>query len=596
MSPRRPHLRNRKRIKAPRRFDDEGPDTSSPRQNLHEESEASSELEEEIYHSPEPKKPKSKARAYRGQVIEFDPNLPPAAFPTLDHPDYVHNGGHVAIDLESYLSRSQSANPSLASSQVIDPDLLSRGCHREEIDLSGDQSTMTSTTTDLSRRVSQSLMQTSITVQKQPRASIPSSIYGEPTDNGPRNPVWASNMARMEEAGKMSDLDRDIMDMESEDEGHRLINTASKFPAWADLTVTHKLDLADAIGELFYPNAFQVMHRLRLSVPEKNEFLELLNKRQDREAREKANQQKLQEQTKDALLQGKHLSQSTFHEMVEANLYGTVDEDDHNQTCPCELDKARAYLTYCGFNPALAGEWWDVPTISNAASGTQPSLSGTAAAPPPPEYSRGYWSRRPAGSSPQHAPHRTQQRIDPRIDPRFGPRFDPRFDPRVYLVPPSIRGPVPQHRPTPTHALIAQHSPAAPLSKVPVQSYRVASCNQNGNPNAGYQGAARIPQRNFQALPEKPNASTSPDLRAINSALLTAGGTSAVLPAPLGQPSPPSNSDFQASNPLPTGLGRNQTLQSNGDPYMGASSPQGSGGIVRSGGWVNKKKRKKSAS
>ena len=603
MSPRRPHLRNRKRIKAPRRFDDDGPDTSSPRQDSHEESEESSELEEEIYYSPEPKQPKSKARAYRGQVIEFNPNLPPAAFPTLDHPDYVHNGGHVAIDLESYLSRSQSANPSLTGSEAIDPDLLGRGCHREAIELIGDQSTMTSTTTDFSRRVSQSLMQTSITVQKQPRASIPSSIYGEPTDNGPRNPVWASNMTRMEEAGRLSDLDREIMDMESEDQGHKLINTTRKFPAWADLTVTHKLDLADAIGELFYPNAFQVMHRLRLGVPEKKEFLELLNQRQDREAREKANQQKLQEQTKDALLQGKHLSQYTFHEMVEANLYGTVDEDDHNQTCPCELEKARAYLIYCGFDPALAGEWWDVPTISSAASGTQPSLSGTAAAPPSPEYSRGYWSRRPAQlvSSLQQAPYRPKPRLDPQFDPRFGPRVDP----RLYLVPPSIRGALPQHRstqgalpqrrPTPAHALIAQHSPAAPLSKVPVQSYRVAPGNQNGNLRGGYQGAARIPQRSIQALPGKPNPSTSPDLRAINNALLTVGGTSAVLPAPQGQPSPPSNSNFQASRSLPTESGRNQTGQSNEDPYMGASSPQGSGGIVKNGDSVNKKKRKKSA-
>lgn len=548
MSPRRPRLRNRKRIKAPRRFDDEGPDTSSPRQDSHEESEENSELEEETYRSPDPKKPKSKARAYRGQVIEFNPNLSPAAFPTLDHPGYVHNGGHVAIDLQSYL------------------------------------------TTDFSRRVSPSLMQSSITVQKQPRVSKPSSIYGEPTDNGPRNPVWASNMARMEEAGKMSDFARDIMDMESEGEGRKLINTGRKFPAWADLTDTHKLDLADAIGELFHPNAFQVMHQLRLSVLEKKKFLELLRQRQEQEAREEANQHKLQEQTKDALLQGKNLSQSTFHEMVEANLYGTVDEDDHNQTCPYELEKARAYLVYCGFDPALAGEWWDVPTISNAASRTQPGLLSTAAAPPPPESTRGYWSQRPAllRSSLQQPSHRPQPRIDP--------RFDPRFNPRPYPVPPSIRGPLPQHRPTPT--LIAQHSPAAPLSKVPVQSYKVAPSNQNGNPQAGYQGAARIPQRNIQALPEKPNASTSPDLRAINNALLKAGGASAVRPAPQGRPSLPSNSNFQASNPLPTGPagpGRNQTGQSNGDPYMGASSPQGSGGILKSGSSVNNKKRRKSA-
>lgn len=594
MSPRRPHLRNRKRIKAPRRFDDDGPGTSSPRQDSYEEeSEESSELEEEIYNSPNPKKPKSKTRAYRGQVIEFNPNLPPAAFPTLDHPNYVHNGGNVAIDLDLYLSGSQSGSPSLAGSEAIHPDLLGRGCHSEETDLTGNQPTMKSTTTGFSRRGSQSLMQTSIIVQKRPRASIPSSMYGEPTDNGPRNPIWASNMARMEEAGKMSDLRRAaIMDMESSDEEDRavrrtkLAKTASipQFLAWADLTVTHKLDLADAIGR-FYPNAWQVMHLLRLSVPEKRELAGLLDERRDRDSREEANQQRLQEQTKDALLTSKHLTQSAFHEMVEVNLYGTIDEDDHNQTCPRELEKAKAYMRYCGFNPALAASNWDVPTISNAASGTESrtvqrkpkaSLPGTAAGQTPPNHSNGHFSQRPALVT------SSQQASCPP-------------DPRLKLVPQSTQGAPPQHRPTPAHALIAQHSPAAPLSKVPVQSYRVASGNQSGNLHAGYQGAARIPQNKFRALPEKPNASTGPDLRAINIALSTARGTSAVLPTPKGPHSPPLDSYSQALKPLPTGPRRNQNHQSNGNSNMGASAADGSGGIVENGDSVNKKKRKKGA-
>lgn len=571
----------------------------------------SSVLEEETYRTPEPKKPKSKARAYRGRVTEFNPNLPPAAFPTLDHPDYVHNGGNVAIDLELHLPGPQSGVPGLAGFEAINRETVGRSCHLDEIDLTGDQSSVTSNITDFSRRESQSLMQTSITVQNQPRPSIPSSMYGEPTDNGPRNPVWVSNMARIEEAANMSDMARDIMDMDSDEEDLSR-PTDEKFPAWADLTATHQLDLADAIGELFYPNVYQVMYRLRLSVPEKNKFIELLIQRQERDAREEANQQRLQEQTKDALLQDKRLSQSTFHEMVETNLYESVDENDHNQTCPCELEKARAYLRYCGFDPALADKSWDVPAISNAANSTQPkpaqkrpkqskhndALMYAEARnflyPPNPRL----WSKEAQMQLAQHqAAQQAQYQVQlaayqAAMAQRQAAMAQHRPTPTQALTQ-STQGALPQHPtpahsqtlstqgmllqhgPTPTHALIAQHSPAAPRSQVPVQSYRVGP--------------------NFRALTGKPNASSSTDLQARNNALLTAGSKSGVLPAALGHHSPRFDSHAQASNLLPAGPPRNETRQSNEDPYMGASTPQESSVTVENGNSINKKKRKKGA-
>lgn len=531
MSPRKRHLRNRKRIKGPRRFEDADVITSSPLQELHEESEASSELEQEIYESPKPKKPKP---AYHGEVIEFDPNLPPAAFPTLDHPDYVHNGGNIPIDFESHLSGLQSQEPGLAGSEGINSGSLGRSRHHEEIDLTGNHPTMTSTTADSTLRGSQTVMQTSMEVQKQRRAFMPTSIYGEPTDNGPRNPIWASNMALMEEAGRMSDLDRNILEMVTSDEEDgaarptKLARTDStpEFPAWDDLTVAHKLDLADTIGEL-YPDPSQVMHQLRLSVSQKEELVELLIQRQDRAAREEANQQRLQQQTKDALLQGTRLSQTVFHQMVEENLYGAISEDDHLQTNLKELKKARAYLRYCGFNPARANGSWDVPSISNAATGTQsrpaqskPKASRSSiAAQTPPRPSEGPFSRRPALLTPsQPASHPP--------------------DPRLGLLQQHTQGAMPQHRPTPAHALIAQHSPAAPLSKVPLQTFRVAPGNQSGDPS-----------------------------RSIDSS------------APRGLPTAQRNGESQGS----------------GNHNVGAAAPQGTGGIVENGDSDNKKKRKKGA-
>ncbi|KAF6228690.1 hypothetical protein HO173_011709 [Letharia columbiana] len=591
MSPRKHNLRNRKRIKTPRRFEDEDISTSSPpRQEPHEESKESSELEQEIYESPKPRKPKSKARAYRGEVTEFNPNLPPAAFPTLDHSDYVHNGGNTAFDLESHLSGSQSQKPRLAGSEAINPNFIGRGRHREQIDLTADHPTMTSTTAESRHRGSQNVLPTSSTVQKQPRASLSSSIYGEPTDNGPRNPIWVSNMARMKEAGRMSDLDRNILEMESSDEENaavrstKLARTASipDFPAWNSLTVAHKLDLADAIAEL-YPDPAQVMHQLRLSLSQKTELVELLIQRQNRVAGEEANQQSLQKQTQDILLQGRHLSQSAFHQMVEENLYGTINEDDHLRTTLMELKKARAYLRYCGFDPELADSNWDVPSISDAASGTKPgpvqskpkaSLSSTAAQNSP-SASKVPFSRRPTLVTPSQ---RASNPPDARLEP----------------VQQRTQALLPGHRPTLVHALIAQHSPAAPLSKVPIQSYRVVPGSQSGDLRARYQSTSRIPPPTLPALPVQRNTLTGSDLRAFNNELLKARGASSVLPTPQEEHSSSVGSHSRAPQGLPPAR-RDQNRQSNGNPNVGASAPQETGGVMKNGDSVNKKKRKKSA-
>ena len=459
MSPRRPHLRNRKKIKAPKRFEDEyGDDKTSPtRQESPEEvhvSEESSELEEEIYEPPKPKTPKSKNRpAYRGKVTEFNPNLPPAAFPTLDHPSYVHNGGTVAIDLESHSLGSKSQE--LEGHEAVNPDPLDRDPHPEEADLTEKFPVPTPTTADFTHRNSQFGMQGSEKGQKQARGNIwPSSVHGGPNDNGPQNPIWASNMARMVEAGKMSDLDRIMLEMETSDEEDAATdrrskfarkNSTQKFPAWDDLTVTHKLDLADAIAE-FYPDPEHVMHQLRLNPSQKKELVELLIERQGRAAREEANQQTSMNQTKEMLLRGEPLAQAKFHQMEE-NLYENIQEDHHIQTNLVELKKARAYLGHCGLDPALADSNWDVPPIPNVAE-PEP-----AQAPLRPSEEEESSSSRPAlSTSFQEAPHL------PDPHPELGQQQQPQALASQYR---------------PSTAPHAQQSPLAPLFSAPIRPHRV---------------------------------------------------------------------------------------------------------------------------
>ena len=590
MSPRRPHLRNRKNIKAPSRYKD-ADNTSSPlRQESNEELEESSGLDEEIYESSKPRKPKIKRPAYHGKVTEFNPNLPPAAFPTLDHPDYVHNGGNVAIDVESHLLGFHTRERKLSGSEAIDPASLDRGCRPETIDLTGDLPAKTSATADLAHRGSRGALQNSITVQKQPQGTMLSSMYGEPTDNGPRNPIWASNMARMAEAGRTSDLDRIMLEMESSDEEDaaarptNLTSTASSLvlPAWDDLTVAHKLDLVDSITEL-YPDLTQVMYQLRLSPSQKEGLSELLTKRQDRVAREEANQQRLQKQTKEVLLHGGPLSQSTFHQMVEESLYGNINENDHLQTNLMELKRARAYLKYCGFNPALADSSWDVPSISNGRSSknqrpaqekTKASLSSIDAQIPP-NPSEGPFSRWPTlfTSSP----------ISPYLP-------DPRFE----LEQQFTQGVQSQHRPYPANALIAQHSPAAPLSKVPLQSFRVAATSSRGDLRARYQGTTRTSRPGLSALQAQSNASTETDRRATNKALPKASGAISLPPNPQKENSLRVNLHALAPKGLPIAPW-NQDRQSSAGSNAGGCAPPGKIPNIEISDHTNKKKRKKSA-
>ena len=238
--------------------------------------------------------------------------------------------------------------------------------------------------------------------------------------------------------------------------------------------------------------------------------------------------------------------------MTEENLYKEISKDDHLGTNLKELKKARAYLRYCGVDPALANETWELPPVSSTARPARPaqsklkaSLSSTAAQTPP-RPSEGPLSRRPpALLTPPH--------------------------PRVRLLQQDTQGVMTQHRPTSAHALITQHSPAAPNTMVPRQSFRVAPGHQSGGLSARYQGRVGIPQPIRPALPTGPRVSSS--------ALPTSGEKHSL----------PSGSH----SPIPRRRPTAQERQSGGNPKEGAAATQGTDGVVKDKDSVNKKKRKR---
>ena len=514
MSPRRPHLRDRTKLQTPSRYKDDGYVNSPLRQVSYEESRESSDLEEEIYESPKPKKSKTKRPVFRGNVTEFNPNLPPAAFPTLDHPGYVHNGGHIAIDLSGPQSQEPKNNTITSG----------RSCLPEMIGLT-EGSIIKPTSANSTCRDSRNAKQTSMTVSEQSQDTMLSSMYGEVTDNGPRNPIWTSNMARMAAAGRMSDSDRLMLEMESSDEEDAATNPTERarkagvteVPAWDDLTVAHKLNLTDTIAEL-YPDLAQVMHQLRLDASQKKELIELLSQRSDREAREEANQQRLQERTKDALLSGKPFSQSAFHQILNETLYENIGEEDHLQTNLMELKKARRYLRSC----APADSSWDIHSASNSASviRVENELEENQIVP---EHSKKSLSQGPAVSAlSQDTSNSTRSCAEP-----FG------------------RQTLRQPRVTPAHAPIRQYSPPAPLSKVPSRSFRIAPSSRCNDLHVKHHGTTLPPQPSLPAGQEQPNVLTGVNRRALINALSNTSGTSSVFSNP-----PEKQSLLEKSRPL----------------------------------------------
>lgn len=523
MVSRTPHLRNRKRIKAPRRYEDElvTTNTSSPCQESDEETDASSELQEERYSSPKPRS-RSRLAAYRGPVIEFNPNLPPAAFPTIDCPSQASSAEHLNTYLKSLPRRISSKalseqDAALAPAKPRKDPTSSGRYHASKLSVSDPNMTLASAR-HLSR-APQPRIRPSITVHENGPDPRPS-IYGGPRDNGPLNPLCASNMDRLEELNHMKQDDRFILDcMTSEDEDDargrstKVTQTASNVPTWDDLSIAHKLDLADTVAEI-YSDATHVMQQLQLNPLQKKELTDLLIQRQDRLAREKANREKLQEETEKALLSRKgRLSQTTYHNMVEQILYATIAEgDDHLQTTLSELRNARAYLQSCGFDPNLLNDTWGTPSISDVPA-TERSKAAT-------NRSEG----RPTISVPQASTdlpnqntssHATQATYTPHVsDPlRRNPGHPQCLDHGTTLM-----------RPITPSKSQATRSPPASLSKVPSQMYRVAPS-----------GISRVP---VTALPTGSKAFATQRSK-LGSNSVRQGRNASTLPTPPEEPTLP---------------------------------------------------------
>ncbi|KAL4752427.1 hypothetical protein BDW72DRAFT_211836 [Aspergillus terricola var. indicus] len=179
--------------------------------------------------------------------IDYNPNLPPAAFPTLDRPRaarYGHNM-HQRDDDEGR------------------PNEASRRSNRRSLD-------------DLCA---------SVNPKGQREASPTAHVKEIPLDqldnyvasNGELNPIWVSNMARMAAAGKDTDgnMDMEDTDLEGTVTGEcRSISTRQRNPSWADLSPRMRAEIFQNLLEHYsYP---AVCRMLGLTVDERDAIADIL--------------------------------------------------------------------------------------------------------------------------------------------------------------------------------------------------------------------------------------------------------------------------------------------------------------------------------
>ncbi len=343
--------------------------------------------EEEIY---QPTLAQRRSLAYRGKVIEFNPNLPPAAFPTLElgqrrdnstpilnqnamrDPPVEQNNRNLPCEMHrsaySTLNTSTFNTTALHSSEFnryavqtpsLDTDLL-----RNHPDVSDGMETPVSPRSAPITPLSAYPMAMKRSSQGEERWNTNSEL---------QNPVYANNMEILKRLDARTEEDWNIAEMETSDDGEPsgrpvLSNRARSYLSptalsqlWEGLPVALKMDLVDVMKDLF-PSGTEAMQCLHHNGPQRQKMLDLLDKRDEQIAAEDEAAASLRSETKRILLSRsgeelKRVTQSGFRQLLQGGLYTSIGEVDYYTITRKELSKAKEYLRCCGQKPELLDHW-----------------------------------------------------------------------------------------------------------------------------------------------------------------------------------------------------------------------------------------------
>lgn len=222
-------LRDPRKLKAPDRYDGDLLEISPPsglrtREVSHEVSES-----EQSYVAPitQTSTPNGRKRGYRGPIVEFNPSLPPAAFPTLDNPCYAKSEATTTRGTfhrsQSY-SHTQNSDYYWSSNAAIDNGNMKfdhRVNARSELDNSVN-SRSNSSIPERKYRVQPSInMNTGLCNGKGRESGNASS-----REISPDSIMYKDNLRRMEVIGNMTSYELTLKEMETSDEDEDSAKTA----------------------------------------------------------------------------------------------------------------------------------------------------------------------------------------------------------------------------------------------------------------------------------------------------------------------------------------------------------------------------------
>ncbi|KAL8776187.1 MAG: hypothetical protein Q9194_003306 [Teloschistes cf. exilis] len=274
-------------------------------------------------------------QAYCGNITQHNPNLGPAAFPTLDPRRIALHHSHQRRALVPSSSHSSLSTPVPSHQNPINE-------------------TVTAVETGLTGNFHQMRPQQSHTYSQERKAA-------PHTDNGPGNPIWEANMKLMEKLGSMTEEEEFMAEMETSDEEDaptqprvKPFNSA-RCHNWGHIALRLQIDMiTSVVGE--DGDAVVAYTRLRLTQDQQDVITVKLHELKEREAAEDAAIAAHQQKCHQGLLMGRKFGQEKFRSILSEHLYKDLKGDNMIVTRG-NVKLAQAYLLYCGLDPSVLNDW-----------------------------------------------------------------------------------------------------------------------------------------------------------------------------------------------------------------------------------------------
>ncbi|KAI4242865.1 MAG: hypothetical protein LQ352_007148 [Teloschistes flavicans] len=310
----------RKKVNPPKRLDDE----------IAEEAENA----ERMF----PARPTS-GQVYRGEIMHHNPNLPPAAFPTLD----------LRRNTLDHVQRHPKKRIVPSSLNTPSPSPVSSNQYPINETVTAPETVVTRASHEMDPRQSR-------TVSQEGRLA-------PHTDNGPGNPIWESNMKRIQTLGNRSRQEEIMAEMDTSDEEDAPAQThvkptkCAQCPNWDDIALRLQIHMVtSAVDD--DGDAVVAYRRLRLTQAQQDTITVKLYEQRDRDAAEDAAIAAHQRKCHEELMKGRKLGQEAFRSILSEHLFKDL-QGDYMTVSLADVRMAQAYLLYCGLDPSVLNEWVD---------------------------------------------------------------------------------------------------------------------------------------------------------------------------------------------------------------------------------------------